>query len=275
VHSSTDCLKALQSIQPQQLFIEASKDILNLVRRNHNHSPKLRDLPVLVKYADMSEIPIHAIDTTATDVSSRIFGDLSTPCKRSIWSYAMKKRLCTPFANMAFEYVLNRNRISPLFDRLATRWSVSPEMLENCRNILTNGGSMDDVEAYIESSNDITTFVSSPASDPLAYIQLCDETGIDRILQSVIIDYRNAYMSNQLRRILRTIEPESTCAVVVGKNHIQGMFDNLSNNSDCIPDPPRRAVSMMDQILLASLVHCFRYSRKHIQYKKPCSALIE
>ena len=79
------------------------------------------------------------------------------------------------------------------------------------------------------------------------------------MLQSVLIDYRNAFMSQRVRSVVRTIPSDSVCAVVVGKNHVAGMKDNLLSEGppdpfSVYPQPPVKGVTFIDQLLLAQLL---------------------
>jgi pheromone shutdown protein TraB len=86
---------------------------------------------------------------------------------------------------------------------------------------------------------------------------MCDRFLIDKRLQSVIIDYRNDFMCHQVRRVVKTIPPESVCAIVVGKNHVDGMFANLPRGIEYSPESLKSGsgkASFMDQLLLAQLL---------------------
>jgi pheromone shutdown protein TraB len=259
VHSTTQCIPALEVTRPSHFFVECSRDILALVRRNVEHSSTLKDLPALIRYADEKHLPVQAVDTTAGDIASRIFSELPTSAKFKIWRYVVLKLALSPIADYSFQAALRKEQ--SWLDDLTTRWSVSPYLLRRSREIISAGGTEKDIERLMESTQDITTFISSHESDPTEYIQLCQETGIDRLLQENIINYRNDYMCHQLRRLIKTIRPNSVCAVIVGKNHVDGMFENLSMGDDYVPSTlcstpiSLRKPRWLDQILLASLVH--------------------
>ena len=258
VHSASNALSDVRSISPTHLFLEATRDVIGLIKRNPKHSPRLLDLPALVDYAECTRIPLHAIDASSPSLAHRVMNGLSERDKFRVWSYIASRQVFAPLANLAFIAYLDSQR-SPL-DTLIARWGISRELLADARRHIESGNSVGEVPALIESRQDSTSFLADPAYDPGAYIDLCERTGIDRRLQSVVIDYRNDYMCNQIRRVVRSLPGASVCAVVVGKNHIEGMTQNLLHGMDYVPaslagSPTDSTKSpFMDQLLLAQLL---------------------
>jgi hypothetical protein len=162
----------------------------------------------------------------------------------------------TPIANALFGYSVSKPQT--VFDYFIHRWGVSRDLLRDTRAAYRGGG-MEQVESVILNSQDVASFLVSPKYDPASYVDLCSATNIDQLLQSVIIDYRNDYMCDQIRRLSKTFAPDSVCAVIVGQNHVEGMHANLDLGPDYKPTslsspPPTGEVSFSDQILLASLL---------------------
>lgn len=254
VHSTSSCVERVSSLAPSHLFVEATRDTIGLIKRNPRHSEALLDLPSLVSYSEQHRIPLHAMDTTAADLTHRLFSDLSPREKLALWRYVMGRKLLSPAANLVFVSTLSTP--SSMTDAFIERWAIAPSALAEARSIISKGGSEEDVGRLLESSDDISSFRRSK-SDPLSYTEMCDRFLIDNRLQSVIIDYRNDFMCHQVRRVVKTIPPESVCAIVVGKNHVDGMFANLSRGIEYSPESLKSGsgkASFMDQLLLAQLL---------------------
>ena len=254
VHSTSSCVAMVEQLSPTHLFVEATRDTIGLIKRNPRHSKALADLPSLVAYAEQKRIPLHGIDTTAGDLARRVFIQLKLGDKLLLVRYLLGRRVLSPVANLMFVASLS-SPPGPV-DRFITKWAISPSSLADARAVVARGGSEQDVARLLEARENISSFLRS-VSDPIAYQQLCDRFAIDERLQSSVIDYRNDYMCNQIRRIVRSIQPGSVCAVVVGKNHVGGMEANLARGLDYSPDSLGKIegdASFMDQILLAQLL---------------------
>ena len=257
VHSSAFAVELLQTLTPTHLFVEATRETIGLLKRNPAHSSRVLDLPRLIEFSDKMSLPLHAIDTSARDIASRIFSELPGSGKLRLWRYMLGRRCISPLANVAFVRVISRP--SSRLDTFVTSWSVSPRILEEARRMrLSDSASEDDISKMIESFQNDSTFISSELYDPRAYREVCKLTGIDQRLQSVLIDYRNEYMSHQVRRIVSTIPENSVCAVVVGRNHVAGIAENLNKGLDhepsCLNTKNDTKSNFMDQVLLAHLL---------------------
>lgn len=257
VHSTSDCLASLGRIAPKVVFLETTQEVLGLLRRNEHHSPRLVDLPALLKFADSSAIDIRPVDVGMSELCSRIFEGLSGGHKLELWKFVSKRVLHTPFARLAFSRVL-RNESSDYLQAYVHRWLISHALTRRTRECLAQGGTEDDARKIIEEAQSTSSFLASPDSDPEAFMELCKLTGIDERLQQFIIDFRNDYMCERIRRTLNTLPDGTVCAAVVGKNHVAGMFSNLSKGPDYVsrtpPSLPVHKSSFLDQILLASLL---------------------
>ena len=256
VHSTTESLMRVKKISPSHVFVEATRDLIGLVRSRGPYSSNLRDLPSIIRYTEEGRIPIHGIDTSSSELAGKVFDGLSRLDRARLWRYILAHRLLSPLAFRAFDQIIH-DKVSTL-DAFVARWALSPSLISEVRSRIVSGLSEEDIVKFIESRQNISSFLCSSDYDPEIYVHLCKLTGIDKRLQSVIIDYRNDYMCHQIRRILRTIPPESVCAVVVGQNHISGMLDNLQRGMDHNP-PSLEGVkpnsSFMDQFLLAQLLN--------------------
>ena len=257
VHSTTAALDEVMRIKPTHLFLESTRDLIGTVRAKGKYSGNLRDLPSLVQYSESNRIPLHGIDTSAADITARVIHGYSIVDRLRLWNYIASRKLLYPVASVAFNSAMHRS-VSP-FDRFVSRWCVAPSLLEDVRRLSSTGSNDDDVLDLIASRQNVESFLSSSDYDPQSYLDLCRKTGIDERLQSVLIDYRNDFMCHQIRRIIRTVPKESLCAVVVGKNHANGMFKNLSMGMKYVPETleflsPGKS-SFMDQLLLAHLLN--------------------
>lgn len=255
IHSTDSCVSRLTQLKPTHLLVEATRDIVGLIKRNRGYSTALKDLPSVVAYSIEQRIPLHCLDTTASDLTHRVFGDLSARQKLDLWLYVLGRKMFVPGLTRCFQRTVSRGGV---LDFLTYKWLLSPSLLRECRELLQSGGTEEDVAQLISSRQDVSTFECSANYDPLAYQRLCASTQIDTRLQSSVIDYRNDFMCNELRRLVRSIPPESVCAVVVGENHVKGMHSNLSKGMDFNPLPakvPPKESPFSDQLLLAQLLN--------------------
>lgn len=257
VHSSVSSVDILGTVDPTHIFVEATRDTIGLLKRNPNHSPRLCDLPRVLKFSYANGLPVHAMDASGGDIAFRIFGGMKTSTKLQIWRYLFVRKVMSPLAHAAFTIAVNTPRSK--LDSFVTRWSVSASVLEEARRLrIFESASDDNISELIGTRQDVNRFISSDAYDPKAYRELCIETGIDERLQSILIEYRNDYMCNQVRRVLRTLSQGSVCAVVVGKNHVEGMKRNLEKGLNYTPPSLAECSieksSFFDQVLLADLI---------------------
>ena len=258
IHSTGESVRLVESLSPRHIFIETTREILGLLRRNEHHSPRLVDLPSLVRYADAHGSDIHPIDTNVQDICGRVFEGVAPEQKRLLWKYVLQRKFCVPLANMAFARALEAPHNSKIH-RFVTRWLLSHQLLTRCRNS-SREGDLDDskLEAIFEDSQNNSSFLVSPETDPGVFVELCNSTHIDQRLQRTIIDYRNEYMSHKTRLTVNTLPDGAVCAVIVGKNHLEGMYDNLAQGPDYtsphLVEPRFQRSSFLDQILLASLL---------------------
>ena len=259
IHSSNISLEHVKSIRPTHMFVESTRDLLGLLRSNQKYAESLQDLPALIKYSDENRLPLHAIDTSASDLTSRVLHGLGFTQRAKIWRYVALRKLLNPITSALFDRIIHFPATP--FDTLIARWNVSDVLVNEVRTAIAGGASPEDVEDIIESRQNVSSFLSSAAYDPTEYIRLCKETGIDKRLESAVIGYRNDYISHQIRRVLRTIPEGSVCAVIVGKNHIQGIEKNLTRGMDFVPESlsshndVSTRTSFIDQLLLAQLLH--------------------
>ena len=252
IHSSAVDFAQLNLLRPTHIFVEATRDVLGLIRRNPNHSPMLRDLPSVIAYADSREIPVYAIDASISSITSRMFAGMSVSDKYILWKYVLKRKLALPVSSFLLRFSVNRSA-PECIDSFVTRWAVPQSLLEKARQ----GKTWEDVCITVSEVNDreVSSFFSSSTHDPSAYVELCASTGIDRRLQSVIIDFRNKYMCNQIQRVVRSIPEEvSVCVAIVGKNHIDGMSEQLGIQSDWRDEIFPSKSSFIDQLLLSQLM---------------------
>lgn len=257
VHSTASCISEIKNTNPSHIFIESSKDVIGLIKRDPKHSPRLIDLPSVVRYCEDSRTPLHAIDTSVSDISIRVFSCMSVYDKTLLWKYALQSALCVPLAHILFVSIVNRERSN--LDSFVTRWAVPKTLLEDCRRVIGSGGNAETLMALLQKRQDVASFLASPDYDHTAYTELCERTCIDKMLQSVVIDYRNDFMCHQVRRIVRTIPEGSLCAVVVGKNHVEGMAWNFGKGLDYVPecitgDNHGKDATFIDRFLLAQLL---------------------
>jgi len=259
VHSCNESLNLVKMVSPTHLFVESTRDLIGLLRSNSGYAPLLQDLPSIIRYSDEKRIPLHPIDLSAPELTGRVFTGVSSIDRVAIWKYVLKRKLMSPIATPLFDRIIAYQN-TPL-DSFVTRWCVSPKLLEDVRAVAANGGVHDDIIRLVDNRQNPSSFLSCAEYDPSEYIQVCEKTSIDRRIQSAVIDFRNDYMCQQVRRTLRTIPSGSVCAVVVGENHIEGMRYNLEKGMDYVPEslsPDARSpepASFMDQLLLAQLLH--------------------
>jgi hypothetical protein len=259
IHSNESCISALNRVKPTHVLVEATKDTIGLIRRK-NQSLTLKDLPSLVRFSDAHSIPIHAIDLPTSMITAKVFDGFSFLKKLAVWKYVLSKRLLAPTA----QYLLDRTLEIPRTqaDSFIGRWIVSPLLLGEIRKLLADGAGQYEIDKLIRSKQDASSFLSRRDYDPLAYLELCDQTSIDVRLQSTLIEYRNAFMCSEVRGILRSIPDNSVCAVVVGQNHLEGMISNLERGMDFVPESllsgtssdDERHSGLIDQFLLALLL---------------------
>lgn len=257
VHSTVNCLPFLSQISPKIVFLETTHAVMALLRRNERHSPRLVDLPALLKFADSSSIDVRPVDISLEELCSRVFHDLPVRHKLALWKYVTLRFFHSPIARLVFLRVLRDDSL-PFLDDYVKRWLLSNDLLLRCRECLIKGGSDQDVEKIIESTQSTSSFLASTETDSGAYMEICDLTGIDKRLQRFIIEFRNDYMCDRIRRTLNTLPDGTVCAAVVGKNHVDGMFTNLSKGPGYVFEPSLpvgyRKSSFLDQVLLASLL---------------------
>ena len=233
VHSQANVAVPLGHVMPQHLFVEANRDVIGLLRKDPNHSPFLRDLPAILTYAQREGIPVHPIDASIHLVCQRLFREVSRGGKFEILSFLLKFSLLSPVGRLLFVIVMDRP--SSMFDGFVTRWGVESTTLATVRRMcLEDGASIQEIDHYLQNLNElkINSFISR--HDIKAFTELCSQTGIDQRLQSVLIDWRNEYMCEQIRRVIRTLPPGSECALVVGINHIEGMERILTGGLDYV-----------------------------------------
>ena len=255
IHSTDSCMSRLTNLKPTHVLVEATREIVGLIKRNRGYSTALKDLPSVVAYSVEQRLPLHCIDTTASDLTHRVLGDLSPRQKIDLWLYVLGKKIFVPGLTRCFPITVSRGGV---LEFLTSQWLLSPALVRECHELLHSGGAEEDVARLIASRQDVSTFQCSPNYDPLAYQRLCASTQIDTRLQSSVIDYRNDFMSNEVRRLVQSIPPESVCAVVVGENHVKGMHENLSKGMDFNPllaDLPLKESPFSDQLLLAQLLN--------------------
>jgi hypothetical protein len=193
-------------------------------------------------------------------ITAKVFDGFSFLKKLAVWKYVLSKRLLAPTA----QYLLDRTLEIPRTqaDSFIGRWIVSPLLLGEIRKLLADGAGQYEIDKLIRSKQDASSFLSRRDYDPLAYLELCDQTSIDVRLQSTLIEYRNAFMCSEVRGILRSIPDNSVCAVVVGQNHLEGMISNLERGMDFVPESllsgtssdDERHSGLIDQFLLALLL---------------------
>lgn len=257
LHSSSDCLEAIRKVAPEQIFLETTQEVLGLLRRNERHSPRLVDLPSMLHYADASGVDLRPVDIGIRDLCSGVFDGITPEQKIALWRFVTTRVVHTPLARLSFLQVL-RSGSPGILDSYVTRWLLSEKQLNLCREHLANGGTEDDLAKVIEATQSSSSFLVCRDSDPKAFVELCNHTDIDKRLQKFIIDYRNDYMCDRIRRTLNTLPDGTVSAVVVGKNHIDGMYTNLSKGPGFVPSTlqylPTKRSSFLDQILLASLL---------------------
>ena len=273
LHSRSDCVSSLKALDSTHVFIETTREVLGLLRRKESHSPRLVDLPALVQYADQMNIELCPVDTDLNDICGRVFGDMSFPHKLQLWKYVILRRFLSPLANLTF-MIAAKNPKTTMMDPFIARWAMSSSLMQGYREMVKQGATEDDLHQALQLSQDTSSFLVSPESDPASFVNLCQMTNIDKRLHEVIIDYRNDYMSDRIRRTLNTLPDGSVCTVIVGRNHMQGMHANLSKGPVYTPDTLRisprstKRVSFLDKILLASLLRYLQYQK--CQYSTPC-----
>jgi pheromone shutdown protein TraB len=265
LHSKADCVSVLKGHSPTHMFIETTREVLGLLRRKEPHSQRLVDLPALVQYADQSDIELVPVDTGLEDICGRVFGGLDSTEKFQLWKYVILRRFLSPIANFSF-MITSKQPQHTLMDPFIARWALSEPLIKRYRRMVAENESEHDLRSMLEVTQDTSSFLSSPESDPSAFIDLCRRTNIDQRLDEVIIHYRNDFMSDRIRRTLNTLPDGSVCAVIVGRNHIKGIHDNLSKGPIYTPDtlqnsPKTTPSSFLDKILLASLLRYSRYKR--------------
>lgn len=231
--------------------------MLGQVRRKLHNTRLLRDIPAVLKFSDSSNTQIHPMDASLQALTVRLLGGFSLQRKVAVWRYLVKRQLSVPLANTLLLKVMQQDE--SCFDEFVCQWAIPRVLLEELRQMRRSGRSVDEMLDVVNSDRQVTSFLCDKSFDPEAYIELCEDTGIDRRLQSIIIDYRNAFMCHQIRRVVRTIPDESVCAVIVGQNHVSGMTENLSQGLDFVPaefspDAPEGKPMFIDQLLLAQLL---------------------
>ena len=238
VHSIKVDVAVLRNLKPSYVFVEATRDIISLIRQNPKHSPFLLDLPSIIEFTEVDSIPIYPIDASSSVITDRVFGGMSVFDKGLIWSYIIRRMFAMPVASLLFDLSLRFNL--RYFDQFINRW-----------------GSVFSVPG------EVMSFHADPKYDPVSYLDLCEKTKIDKRLQSGLIEFRDEYMSDQVLRIVRTIPDDSVCVVVVGKNHVDGMSQNLQDEKISLRTNTLRTntlranttkTPLMDQLLLSILI---------------------
>ena len=260
IHSNDSCISQLLQLRPTHLFVEATRDTIGLIRRKEQ-SRTLKDLPSLVRFSDEHQIPIHGIDLRTPTIAARVFDGLSVSGKLAVWRYVLSRKLLAPVAQYLLDLTMNVKHTR--VDQFIFRWAASPHLVADIRRLLATDAGQSAIDELILSKQDVSSFLSRRDYDPLAYLELCDKTAIDVRLQSALIDYRNAYMCNEIRSIVRSIPDNSVCAVVVGQNHTAGMISNLQRGMEFVPEcllsgSPINAAKnagFIDQLLLALLLN--------------------
>jgi pheromone shutdown protein TraB len=214
------------------------------------HRRATPDIQSAMNFASARKIPVKLIDRPIYETCNRIFEELrENSCIRPVVKYSLFRNINESISTLIFHAQLDRKipeRFLRPSSKLISRHLGIDEAFQEELDIYSQKNSRDElysrIEEYISSKSQ-----SSPnpfsKNGVLAYDELCDDFGLDRILFKCVIKERDFYMA---QRISELLTPEDVVVAVVGNDHIKGMHEYLSDpktapetfaNEGYIPSP--------------------------------------